>query len=353
MAPSDHTRRGPPDPKTAHGASDRFGHLFDLIGDAVVELEFADTTPIVRAVNPAFEEIFGYDRQQVLGESLNDYIIPDSHDTEADFFDERTAAGKSNHAIVRRQTATGLREFLYRGVPYERDDGRRFGFAIYSDITEQRTYERHIKVIHRILRHNLRNELSVILGTAQQLEDDADRDAVQSRAATISRHARELASIGREAQTLEGLLTGDRQPEPTDIVPICTDAAATVRDRTTGTVDLDLPEELRLSVVPELSTALEALIENGLVYNEGDDPTVRVRAGYEPKHAVVEIADNGSGIPESERKPVFERGAITQLQHGTGLGLWLARVTTVICDGHLEYERADGWTVVRMVLRPA
>jgi PAS domain S-box-containing protein len=352
MAP-DHTHNGHPDLGTGRGASGRFGHLFDLIGDAVVELEFSDTTPIVRAVNPAFEEVFGYDRQEVLDQSLNDYIIPDARDTEADSFDERTAAGKSNHAIVRRQTATGIREFLYRGVPYKRDDGRQFGFAIYSDITEQRTYERHIKVIHRILRHNLRNELSVILGTAQLLEADADCETAQSRAATISHHARELASIGREAQTLEGLLTDDREADPSNIVPLCADAVAEVRDRTTGTITTDLPDRLRVSAVPELSTALEALIENGLLHNDADDPTVRVQASYGPKRAVVEIADNGPGIPEPEREPVFERGQITQLQHGTGLGLWLARVTTEICDGHLEYDRVDGWTVVRMVLRPA
>ena len=352
MTPPDHTRGGHP-ANPGDGTSDRFGYLFDLIGDAVIELEFVDTTPLVRAVNPAFEDIFGYDRQQVLDESLNDYIIPDEHRTDANSFDERTAAGKSNHAIVRRRTATGIREFLYRGVPYERADGRRFGFAIYSDITEQRTYERHIKVIHRILRHNLRNELSVIIGTAQLLEADADDEAIQSQAARINNHAYELASIGQEAQTLEGLLTDDRQPEIRDVVPICTDAAETVRDRTTGTVELDLPDRLRLFVVPELSTALEALLENGLVHNDSDDPTVCIRSGCQPKRAVIEIADNGSGIPESEREPVFGDGQITQLQHGTGLGLWLARCTAEVCDGHIEYDRVDGWTTVRLVLRPA
>ena len=350
MTQSEDTRHG--HRARSDGTADRFGHLFDLIGDAVVELEFVETTPLVRAVNPAFEEVFGYDREQVLGESLNDYIIPDAHDTDADSFDERTAAGKSNHAIVRRRTATGIREFLYRGVPYKRADGRRFGFAIYSDITEQRTYERHIKVIHRILRHNLRNELSVILGTAQLLETDADRETIQSRAATISQHARELSSIGREAQTLEGLLTNDRQPEPRDVVSMCREATEAVRTRTDGTVELDLPNRLRLFVVPELSTALEALVENGLVHND-DDPTVRLRASYEPKRAVIEVSDDGPGIPESERDLVLENGQITQLQHDTGLGLWLARCTAAVCDGHLEYKRADGWTTVRLVLRPA
>ncbi|MXR50293.1 PAS domain S-box protein [Halovenus sp. WSH3] len=339
-------------PRPDDGTADRFGHLFNLIGDAVVEIELVETTPVVRAVNPAFEEVFGYSETQVLGESLNEYIIPDHHETEADTFDERTAAGRQNHAIVRRETATGVREFLYRGVPYEGADGRRFGFAIYSDITEQRTYERHIQVIHRILRHNLRNELSVILSAAQLLEAESDREQIEQRAAQISHHAHELASLGKEAQTLERVLTEDRALEPVDAVSMCTEAAEHLRERLDGTVTVDGAESLQVEAIPELSTAIEALIENGIVHND-DDPTVRVSARYEPKRAVIEIADDGPGIPASERRPVFERGDITQLQHGTGLGLWLARCTVEICDGQLEYERTEnGWTVVRMVLRP-
>jgi PAS domain S-box-containing protein len=216
--------------------SGRFGRLFNLIGDAVVEIELVDTTPIVRSVNAGFESVFGYDRETVVGTSLNEFIIPEGHDTEATSFDERTAVGKPNHAIVRRQTATGVREFLYRGIPYEGTDGRRFGFAIYSDITEQRTYERHIQVIHRLLRHNLRNELTVILGATEMLESDAERDAVAERAAQIRSHAQNLASLGKEAQVLERVLTGEIEPRPLDLAPLCAQACQSVRQTTSGGV---------------------------------------------------------------------------------------------------------------------
>jgi PAS domain S-box-containing protein len=332
--------------------SDRFGHLFDLIGDAVVEIELVDTTPVVRTVNEAFETVFGYDREAVLGESLNEFIIPDAPDAQASAFDERTAAGKPNHAIVRRRTATGVRDFLYRGVPYERADGRQFGFAIYSDITEQRTYERHIHVIHRILRHNLRNELTVILGAAAMLDSETDDPAVRERVATIRRHARELAALGKEARTLERVLTGDRRTRSLDVVPFCRQACESVRENTAGEISLDVPDTLRVDGIPELQTAIEGVVENAVVHNTGD-PSVRVEARWEPKRIVVEVTDDGPGIPESERTAVFDRGEdITQLQHGSGLGLWLARCAVEVCDGRLEYERAEGLTTVRLILRP-
>ena len=347
------TRDTHPDSLSAD-PSDRFGHLFHLIDDAVVEIEIADTTPVVRAVNAAFEDIFGYDRESVLGNSLNEFIIPDVQDTEATSFDERTAAGKANHAIVQRQTAMGIREFLYRGIPYEREDGRQFGFAIYSDITEQRTYERHIHVIHRILRHNLRNELTVILGAAAMLESHSEDPKIRRRAEQIRQHARNLSTIGKEAQTLERILTADRQPQSLDLVPFCRQACEAVRRNTAGGhISLDAPERLRVSGVPELQTAIEGLIENAVIHNS-DEPTVHVRARYETKRIIIEIADDGPGIPDSERAPVFDNDDITQLQHGTGLGLWLARCIIEVCDGHLEYDRTDdGWTVLRLSLRPA
>lgn len=339
-------------PSDCSGPSDRFGYLFHLIDDAVVELEFVETKPVVRAVNDAFEELFGYDRERVLDESINEFIIPDTEDEQAISFDERTASGKANHAIVRRRTATGIREFLYRGVPYERADGRQFGFAIYSDITEQRTYERHIQVIHRILRHNLRNELTVVLGATAMLEAEADTPAVRERAAQIRRHAQELSTIGKEAKTLEQLLTKDRNPRSFDIIPLCTQACESVGRSTGVNVAFSGPDTLRVTGVPELQTAIEGLVENAVVHSN-DDPQVRVTARWEPKRIIIEITDDGPGIPESERAPVFDGDDITQLRHGTGLGLWLARCTVEASDGHIEYERTDdGWTVLRLILRP-
>ena len=67
----------------------------------------------------------------------------------------------------------------------------------------------------------------------------------------------------------------------------------------------------------------------------------------------VEVADDGPGIPRSVRGPVFEDSDITQLQHNTGIGLWLARWVVEACGGQLGYERRDGRRRVRLWLRPA
>ena len=331
--------------------TERFGELFHHIEDAVVEAEMCEEGPVIRAVNPAFERVFGYEREVVLGEFLNDVIVPEDGGSRAQEFDHRVTGGEQSTAIVRRETTTGIREFLLRVVPTERGGGR-YGFGIYSDITEQRQYERHSRVIHRILRHNLRNDLSVILGLAESLTDSTDPE-VSEPAAQIAEHAERIASLREETRPLEQVLDSGRDVAPRAVEPICrlaVDAATGEMSTDTGSVAIDVSEGLCALAIPQLQRAIESLVENALTH-AGEEPTVLVR-GLAAEGAIhIEIVDNGPGIPEHERGPVFDNNDITQLEHGSGVGLWLARWTVETCGGGMEYERTDDdRTVVRLVL---
>jgi PAS domain S-box-containing protein len=332
-------------------AEERFGHLFDLIDDPVVEVEFVDHTPVVRAVNPAFEAVFGYDREAVVGAQLNDLIVPEGAVDESERFDHRTAQGKPTTGLVTRQTATGPREFLYRGVPYERDGGR-YSFAIYTDITEQRRYEQHMQVIHRLLRHDLRNDLQVVLTAAEQVTERAEASGVADLGETVVSHARQLLTSAEETRTVERVLTADHEPEPTDVAAVAQSVTTTEAAVHGVPVTTTLPDHLFVEGVPWLRAAIAALVENAVVHGS-DSPDVEVSASRRQDCVAVEVADDGPGIPQSVRGPVFEDSDITQLQHNTGIGLWLARWVAEACGGHLGYQRCDGWTRVRLWLRPA
>jgi PAS domain S-box-containing protein len=118
----------------------RYQHLVENIQDAVVEFEFVDDEPIVRDVNEAFEEIFGYDRETILGESLNAWIVPEEQNEAAREIDRHTERGEVTSHRLTRETADGSREFLHRSVPYD-GSGIVDGIALYTDITEQRRAE--------------------------------------------------------------------------------------------------------------------------------------------------------------------------------------------------------------------
>jgi signal transduction histidine kinase len=67
----------------------------------------------------------------------------------------------------------------------------------------------------------------------------------------------------------------------------------------------------------------------------------------------VTVADDGPGIPETERR-VVGNGSETPLDHASGLGLWLVTWITRDSGGEVVFEAPeDGGSVVRLVLDSA
>lgn len=142
----------------------RYQYLVENIQDAVVEFEFVDGEPQVRDVNEAFVEKFGYDHTDICNESLNDWIVPDEHRAEANAIDDQTKSDDVTHQEVVRKTATGLREFLHRSIPYT-GSGPVDGIAVYTDITERKRAQQ---------KQQLLTEVSRSLAEAKTLHEGAE-----------------------------------------------------------------------------------------------------------------------------------------------------------------------------------
>jgi PAS domain S-box-containing protein len=348
---------------------DRFGLLFELSEDAVTEIEMVDGVPVVRAVNPAFVDVFGYDRETILGEPLNQYIVPEHRRDEAATFDRRTVDGEVNWSTVSRRTADGVREFLYRGVPFERH-GTSYGLAIYTDITDRRRRERHHQVLHRVLRHNLRNDLTQILAAAETILSETNDATVRAHTRRIRAASDDLEALSQAASRVEDLLGADRvESRPVDLAGAVRRLVARYRRGDPGvTVETTLVDSCRVTADHRLETALDALLENAVEHGstnpqsqapadaDGSHPPagggsgrvadVRVTLATEGSEAVVRVTDHGGGIPEYERAAIFDDRSLSQLSHGSGLGLWLAKWVVEGYGGRLTYERQGGQTTV-------
>ncbi|MGZ4393620.1 MAG: sensor histidine kinase [Gaiellaceae bacterium] len=113
----------------------------------------------------------------------------------------------------------------------------------------------------------------------------------------------------------------------------------------TGVVHVD-PEALR--------TALDALLENAVKYTE-PGAGITLRAHAVAGEIVVEVADEGSGVPEGALGSVFDRfaradDARTRAQGGVGLGLAIVAAIAKAHGGRCTVERRDGQTVFGLVL---
>jgi PAS domain S-box-containing protein len=336
-------------------ASDPYDHLVEHIHDATVEFEFVDGKPVVRDVNRAFVETFGYAAEDIRGEPLNDWIVPAWLADEADDIDRRTAAGGSNRKRVKRETATGLREFLYRGVPCESDAGID-GFAVYTDITELTRTEHRMQVLNRILRHNLRNESNVILGHTTRLLEQLGSTSAEAvgAAAAVERAAANLETLAREAGEIESLIAASAvDPAGIDCVPIVHSTVGQYRrESPQAEIAVDLPPEMVVRGDSHLGFALQSLVDNAITHNPADAPFVEVTVlAVDSGWAEIRIADDGPTIPADERAVIAGEIERSRIHHGSGLGLWLVKWVTECYGGELSFDGSEyGGNLVRLRL---
>ncbi len=133
--------------------------LFDRLSQPAVEVRYVDDVPVVRRVNPAFEDVFGYKSETMIGDSLDTHIVPDTRTDEATAINEYAKSGGSlKSREVTRQTADGPRKFLLQSAAYDDRSGM---FAIYTDITDRRERRKELEQVETLFQ-NTQNHLFLI-----------------------------------------------------------------------------------------------------------------------------------------------------------------------------------------------
>ncbi|WP_136688693.1 sensor histidine kinase [Halorhabdus amylolytica] len=229
-----------------------------------------------------------------------------------------------------------------------------FAISVASRRQHRRTNERlqrrneELHVLHRVLRHNLRNDLNVIEGHAEYVEATLENDDLADTCGTITRKAEAIVSYIERAGQIRRL-SESQSVETFDlarIVPMIADR----HDELTDAVDLtvDVPDVVPVAANHMLSAALEELLTNAMVHANSDTPTVSIRVSTidAPRGmTLIEIADDGPGIPEDVRR-IIESDERDQLAHLSGLGLWFVHWTVTDVGGSLSFDvDADGTTV--------
>lgn len=332
---------------------DRFSYLFNSLPDAVIETETVDGDSVVRSVNPAFTDVFGCAEETAVGRPFSELVrLPetDGHD-ELPTVDTRQESDDSFQAEVRLMTETGYRDFLFRGVPYDRDGDRVRGFGIYTDITEQRERERRVKLLNRVLRHNLRNDLTVILGMADALDGRVEDPKLVAILDRLRQKAEEVASLSERAREMERSVRRDQcGTDPVDVPAIVSEIAESYRDGFHGRIETSVPDEAAGAGDGRLRRVLSELIENS-VEHAGIAPTVRIDVDVSERTVSATVADDGPGIPQHELDAVTGDKPITKLHHGTGLGLWLVVWVTETYGGTVDFSSGPrGGAVVTVEL---
>jgi signal transduction histidine kinase/CHASE3 domain sensor protein len=237
------------------------------------------------------------------------------------------------------------------------DDRGRFLGRIWTlrEITKQRELDRLKDDFVATVSHELRTPLTSMMGFLEMIregEAGALTDEQQRFLAIVYRSSERLQRLVGDLLFVARLDVNGLQLQfgTVDLDEVVRDAVesagAVARSR-----DLDL--QLELSPVPEvtgdrerLSQLVGNLISNALKFTPAGG-RVTVRSFVDGGHAVVEVEDDGIGIPEAEQDRLFERFfrssiATEQAIPGTGLGLVISRAIAEAHGGTLDVRSKTG-----------
>jgi len=327
----------------AKAQRDRFQALFDNVPNPIVGVEFVGDVPIVRAVNPAFTEVFGFDRRTILGNSLSEYIVPpDEELNPVDRPISPQAPGEQeawDSDVIELETVDGRREFIRLTAPVNRGP-KRDGYAIYIDVTVQRQRRERLRVLSRTLRHDIRNQLSVILGV-ESVKNDLEGKNRQLVELAVEA-ADQLFEMTEQTRNIEQQIAGESEPYPQNLAAIVSEAADEVQSKfPAAAVTVTTPATSYATVTEAFQTAVKAVIRNGIEHNDSEDVEVEVTVaeGLQEEYVDVRIADNGPGIdPDEAGIAEGELKTDQSTTHLDGLGLWTARWVVQNCGGDLSFS---------------
>ncbi|MFW6265669.1 MAG: sensor histidine kinase, partial [Halanaeroarchaeum sp.] len=212
--------------------------------------------------------------------------------------------------------------------------------ATWVGVQLQRKEERRLTaVLQRVLRHNLRNSLNIIRGYADVIPDRPDcLPGLQ----IIREETRSLENLAREAQEIEDLLREQTSRTTLELDSLVGEVVADVRRANPhATIEVESPPSVTVRAISQLGFALEELLTNAIQHADRPDPTVAVSIVGDEHDVTVQVADDGPGIPETERLPLRGANEIDPVNHGSGLGLWLVRLIVQQSGGSMSVDDRD------------
>ncbi|WP_435365955.1 PAS domain-containing protein [Haloarchaeobius sp. DYHT-AS-18] len=318
----------------------------------------------VRRENRRAHDILRLDSDQTIADSFQErsWLLTDEIGEPLDgdeiVFESVRETGESVFNEVRIVThPSGERRWLlFNAAPADSVTGTEV-IVSFSDITAQKERQRvlqnqaeRVSVLNRVLRHDLRTNLTIIGGVVDLVRERGE--ARPDQLETIQHSIDHLAEVGKQAREIEQAF--ERTGRVRVSVDEMAEAAVTAARETHPAAEfvLDCESVPAVSGHERFRLALDHLLDNAVTHADTEAPAVHVDVSQvDDAHVAVTVSDDGPGIPENE-VAVLESTEETPLVHSNGLGLWFVHWLVSKSDGELAIWNDDG-AHVRMTLQVA
>lgn len=286
--------------------------------------------------NEALAETYGRTPEEIEGRRASD-LSPESKssvhasDDDSSVIESGTPQHVPEETII---TADGVERIVETTkIPYAVTGSEERAILGYArDITEQKEYERtlenqrdNLEILNAVVRHDIRNDLHLVKNYATMLESNVD-DSGEEYLSVVQENAEDAIELTTTARKLaDVLLREDDMVRAVDLgPPLRTEIADARAGHATATVTIEgeIPN-VAVTGNEMLEAVFRNLLQNAIVHNDTEEPTITVLATCEGDTVQIQIADDGPGVPDDKKETVFGRGEQGLKSSGTGIGLHL------------------------------
>jgi len=211
-----------------------------------------------------------------------------------------------------------------------------------------------LRLLNQVMRHDIRNDLQLIGAYAELLEDHVDEEGEEyleiikestESATDLTTTARDLARV---------MLDADSEVRSVSIEGVLAQQVEELRSGHPGAVvaiEGSIPD-VEVAGNDMLGSVFRNLLANAIQHNDETPPEVTVSAAERDGSIEVRIADNGPGVPDSQKDEIFGRGEKGLESSGAGIGLYLVQSLVDTYGGDVFVEDNDPEGAVFVVELP-
>jgi two-component system sensor histidine kinase/response regulator len=336
-----------------------------LVLNSPTAIVVLDNNEKINSCNPAFEELYGYKSDEILGVMLDTLITTEETRAEAQQYTQQVKNGTVHAFGKRRRKDNSLVEVEIFGVPVF-VAGEKIGtLAIYHDVSELVHARKEAEEASRTkseflanMSHELRTPMNGVIGMLELALDTSLTSEQRDYLQTSLQSAEALLTLLNDILDFSKIEAGrlDLENINFSLRNAVEDVAYTLAKRAQDKglemaclIDPDLTSDLR-GDPGRLRQILVNLVGNAIKFTHQGEIVIRAEPIEETQTQVIihfAVQDTGIGIPYERQAAVFDRftqadGSTTRKYGGTGLGLAISRQLVQAMGGKIGVESSPG-----------
>lgn len=355
-----------------------FGQLFE---NAPIGIVILDRNDKIININDAFEKLFYFNKDEVIGLSLNQLIVPPDRKSEGLKLSDKVLKDEVVITETQRMRKDGsLVDVLVIGYPIILK-GERVGiFGLYKDITEQKImYEllkqekSKIEELNKLkssfllnISHEIRTPLNSILGFSDLLISELEfmsNTELLDFAKSIRRGGMRLLNLMDNIIEISLIESSKAELVLEDfnismvLDPIINSFEASANEKNLFLKKNFVEDFMMKSDAKRLTLVFRNLIDNAIKFTEEGGVEIKtfILKQEDKNLGIIEVIDTGIGISEKFKAKLFqpfeqESSGLSREYEGIGLGLNLTKKLVELLDGKIEIEsEVNKGTIVRVI----